>query len=256
MSVNYFNTTETSQAVITFAVKKCQTVLIKVFVLGILGGLFVSLGYFGALTVMAGTQGYLTAGMTKMLGATVFPVGLMFILMVGGDLFTGNALNTAAFLDKQVKIITIVNNLFIVWIANFIGTVCSAYLIYLTASADEEMVKLIIQTASSKLALSNTQIIISGFFCNILVSLSIWATLAAKDIVGKVAMIYFPIFLFVITGFQHCVANMFLFSYSYFLGGDFALSTILNAIVMATIGNWLSGGLFVPVIYYYIYLRK
>ncbi len=227
----------------------------RVFLLGILGGAFVSVGYTAALILMSAGVGHISPAGLKILSALVFPLGIILVLFVGADLFTGNVLSGLALLNKKLTILEVFSNLIVVWFGNFIGAIVTAYLIYSTGIADINLKMLVLNTVDYKLHLSNIQVIISGFFCNLIVALSIWATLSAKDAVGKFLLIYFPIFVFVICGFQHCVANMFLFSYGVFLGGDFNLLVILNSVLMATIGNYLSGGLIFPLFYKYLHLK-
>jgi formate/nitrite transporter len=252
----YYNHIETTQEVINLGYKKCTTPWNKTFILGILGGMFVSLGYMGALMITSGNDGMLAPGVIKLLGALVFPVGLMLVLLIGGDLFTGNSLITLAYLNKKVSLKQISINWLAVWVGNLVGTIGTAYLLYLSGSVNEHIAKLVLSSTLYKTHLTDIQILTSAFFCNVVVALSVWATLSAKDIVGKIFAIYFPIVLFVVSGYQHCVANMFLFGLGYLLEVDVSLGVLSNAIIMATIGNALSGGIILPAVYYYLNIYK
>ncbi|MGL4634036.1 MAG: formate/nitrite transporter family protein, partial [Cetobacterium sp.] len=84
----------------------------------------------------------------------------------------------------------------------------------------------------------------------------VWFALAAKDLAGKILAIWFPIMLFILGGFQHVVANMYYVSI-----GKILMSTVYSPSEMAihflavTIGNFLSGALFLPLIYKKLYMN-
>ncbi len=248
-------TKETAFAVLESGIKKSQTKGAKVFVLGALGGLFVSLGFYSTLAVMASVKGTEIAGLAIFLGALVFPVGLILSVLVGGELFTGNSLITLSVLDKKASTRQLATNLLLVWLGNFAGAILTAYLLSNSGEVSLKIQETALAVTHKKLALNSTQVIISGFFCNIIVALAIWGAMSAKDVVSKIFILFIPIFAFVIAGYQHCVANMFLFSFSFFLGGPESLGHMLNDIAMASIGNFLSGGLVIPLAYYYIYIK-
>ncbi len=255
MSIRALSTKETAFAVLESGIKKAQTKGLKVFALGMLGGLFVSLGFYSTNVVMASVKGTEIAGLATFLGALVFPVGLIFAVLIGGELFTGNSLITLSVLDKKATTVQLVKNLLIVWLGNFAGAILTAYLIANSGEVSVKIQETVFAVADKKLALNSTQTIISGFFCNVMVALAIWGSMAAKDVASKILILFIPIFAFVIAGYQHCVANMFLFSFSLFLGSNESVFHILNDITMASIGNMLSGGLVIPLAYYYIYIK-
>jgi len=92
MSKTFLNTAEVAEAVVQMAIKKTKTKSLKIFVLGIMGGIFIALGFIAYITVTQSLGANVDPGLSKLLGAAVFPVGLMLVLFVGGSLFTGNNL--------------------------------------------------------------------------------------------------------------------------------------------------------------------
>ena len=133
----------------------------------------------------------------------------MFVIIAGGELFTGNNLMTMALLDKKITFKEMFSNWIIVYIGNFIGSVFLAFLISKTGLANENISELAVSTAIGKANLSISQALIRGFLCNILVVLAVWMATGAKDIGSKILAIWFPIMLFVLMGYEHSVANMF-----------------------------------------------
>lgn len=239
-------------------VKKGKLSIFEKFSLSIFAGMFIGFGAYGSLTVMQ-SLGNLDLGLMKFLGAVVFPVGLMFVIIAGGELFTGNNLMTMALLDKKITFKEMLSNWIIVYIGNLIGSVFLAFLISKTGLANENISELAVSTAIGKANLSISQALIRGFLCNILVVLAVWMATGAKDIGSKILAIWFPIMLFVLMGYEHSVANMFYIPLGNFLGANISWSKMwIGNLIPVTLGNILGGGIFIPFVYYivYVYLDK
>jgi formate/nitrite transporter len=250
-----FSQKNTAFEVVELGVKKGHTPFIKTFVLGSMGGMFISLGYLGAIVAVAGAEGMLPLGAIKMLAGLLFPVGIIFVVLVGGDIFTGNSLISLSTIVKKTSLKQLAFNWIAVLLGNIIGAVTTAFLMYYADLFNKDMISYVIHTAEYKSNLSNTQIIISGFFCNIVVALAVWASLSTKDVTGKILSLYIPIFLFVVSGYQHCIANMFIFTVADLLGAGIPLVTSINVVFMSVIGNAISGGIVIPFVYYYLFIK-
>lgn len=235
-------------------VKKGKLSIFEKLLLSIFAGMFIGFGAYGSLTVMQ-SLGNLDLGLMKFLGAVVFPVGLMFVIIAGGELFTGNNLMTMALLDKKITFKEMFSNWIIVYVGNFIGSVFLAFLISKTGLANENISELAVSTAIGKANLSISQALIRGFLCNILVVLAVWMATGAKDIGSKILAIWFPIMLFVLMGYEHSVANMFYIPLGKFLGANISWSKMWTGnLIPVTLGNVLGGGIFIPFIYYIVYV--
>lgn len=181
----------------------------KMILLGILAGAFIALG--GAASNVA-VHDISNVGLARTLAGTIFPVGLMLVLLVGGELFTGNCLMLMAYLNKKITGKQIVRNLVIVYFTNLIGALIIDVLLFFSGQLNYTGGMLGAYTI--KVAIGKTQIapvpaVCSGILCNILVCLAILMAASAKDVTGKIWGAFFPIWAFVICGFEHCVANMF-----------------------------------------------
>lgn len=146
------------------------------------------------------------------MAGVIFPVGLMLIVFLGGELFTGNCLIIMDVFDKRVTWAGLFRDLFIVFFSNLIGALCVDVLIVFSGNLNYSgglLGAYTIKVAVSKIAISPVQGITSGILCNILVCLAVLMATSARDIAGKVWAIFFPICAFVVGGFEHCVANMF-----------------------------------------------
>jgi formate transporter len=250
-------------------VKKGKNHSLQTLILGILAGVFVS---FGAYASSMASHSIENPGIAKLVAGVVFPVGLMLVLICGGELFTGNTLMSVAFMEKKITLKQMVKNWTIVYFANFIGAVFIAFLIFTTGLLDTNSGKLggyAIKIAANKANLNFTQAFVSGILCNIIVCLSVWGSYAAKDVAGKVLMAFFPILAFVIMGFEHSVANMYYFSIglmskmnpSYVEASHVTadklskldLAHVIGNLVPVTLGNIIGGAVFVGIAYWGVY---
>ena len=188
---------------------KVSLPLFKMIVLGIMAGAMIALG---AATSSTAAHAISDVGLSRLVSGVVFPVGLMLITFIGGELFTGNCLTAMGAMDKRFSWGKVARDLIIIWLSNLIGAIIIVLLTYYSGNLDYSSGLLgaySIKVALSKSTISVARGITSGILCNILVCAAILMATAAKDIGGKIWAIFFPIMAFVVGGFEHCVANMF-----------------------------------------------
>lgn len=188
---------------------KVNLPIIKMILLGIMAGAFIALG--GA-TSSTAAHAVDNVGLSRFVSGAIFPVGLMLITFIGGELFTGNCLTAMGAMDHRFSWGKVVRDLCIIWLSNLVGAVIIAALTYFSGNLDYSgglLGAYSIKVALGKCAITPVKGITSGILCNILVCAAILMGTAAKDIGGKVWAIFFPIMAFVVGGFEHCVANMF-----------------------------------------------
>lgn len=175
----------------------------------ILAGVLIGLGA-AASSVAAHAIG--DVGVARLVAAVVFPVGLMMVIMLGAELFTGDCLLAMSVLDGKQKMTDFIRILVSVYIGNFIGATILAIMIAMSGQLNYSgglLGAYTIKIAISKANISFSQGIVSGILCNVLVCAAVLMALSAKDIAGKLLAIFFTIMLFVTAGFEHCVANMY-----------------------------------------------
>lgn len=181
----------------------------KMFLLGIMAGMFIA---FGAATSSTAAHSIENIGVSRALAGVIFPIGLMLIVFLGGELFTGNCLIILNVFSGRTSLFQMLRNLLVVYMSNFIGALLIDILIVFSGNfnySDGLLGAYTIKVAVGKISLTPIQAFTSGILCNILVCLAVLMSLSAKDIIGKIWAIFFPIFAFVVGGFEHCVANMF-----------------------------------------------
>lgn len=265
---------EVAQNYIATGLAKTKLPAAKMLLLGILAGMFIALAGVGASIASVSVQ---TASIAKLVGALVFPTGLAMVLIAGSELFTGNCLLIIPVLEKEAKFSGMIKNWFFVYIGNFIGGVLIAALtvyggtfsLFGGAAAAG-----VINTAVSKVGMTFTDALVRGILCNFLVCIAVWMTFAAKDIVGKVAGLYLPIMLFVLSGYEHSIANMYYVPAGLFAKGYSVYSAAADTIdpsklgtltwgnmftkniIPVTLGNIIGGVLLVGIIYWFVYLRE
>lgn len=207
---NHFNT---ASEIIELNMKanetKTELPLGKMVLLGIMAGMFIA---FGAATSSTAAHSIENVGASRALAGAIFPVGLMLIVFLGGELFTGNCLIILNIFGKRSSLMKMLRNLVVVFFSNLIGALFIDILIVFSGNLNYSgglLGAYTIKVALGKISVTPIQGLTSGILCNILVCLAVLMSLSARDIAGKIWAIFFPICAFVAGGFEHCVANMF-----------------------------------------------
>ena len=236
---------ETSEALILTAQNKASMTTQKRLLMSIMAGLYISLG----------AQGFMVTYENVFIRAAVFPVGLMLIVLVGGELYTGNCLMTFALLQKKIKAYDYIKSLLQVFTGNFIGALIVVALLYFGGVYNNQVLsETVVKIANAKLSLTFTQALSKGILCNILVSLGVWFATTSKDTTGKLLGCWFPVMLFALTGYEHVVANMFYLPMAAIYDSTITITKILiSNFLPVAIGNFIGGGILVPVVYYRVY---
>lgn len=248
MTNNYLTPKEIHEELVKIGQYKADMTFEKRFLMSIMAGLYISLG----------AQGFLVTYDNIFLRAAVFPVGLMLIVIVGGELFTGNCLMTFSFIQKKITLKGYANALTQVYFGNLIGSLTVIMLLYFGGIYNNPVLAgTIIKIAKAKISLSFSEAVLRGILCNILVSLGVWFATAAKDTTGKLLGCWFPVMLFALCGYEHCIANMFYLPFAALLDPTVSLGSILfNNLLPVTIGNFIGGGILIPIVYHKIHYVK
>ena len=144
--------------------------------------------------------------------------------------------------------------LLMVWIGNFIGATSLVVLLEL-GGADPSLGAMAVLVSEAKIGLSFSEAFFLGVLCNILVAMGVYMAYASGSVPGKILAAVLPVSLFVICGFEHCVANMFILPYGFIKSSDISFLSLLNNLIPVTLGNFVGGGIIIPGAYYLIYKR-
>jgi formate transporter len=270
-------------------VRKAEMPVLKMFMLSVLAGAFISLGAIFATTIGAGGMSLTAAdgtvalntslpyGVTRLLMGLVFSLGLILVVVGGAELFTGNNLIVMAWANGKVTGSALLRNWVIVYVGNFVGSIGTAILMFMTRQytfGTNSVGITALRIGVAKVELNFMQAIALGILCNALVCLAVWLTYSARSTIDKIAAIIFPITAFVAAGFEHSVANMYFIPYA-LLVKDFDagfISTVADKVphldlltwqaflvrnlLPVTIGNIIGGAVLVAAAYWAIFLRS
>ena len=257
-SFDAYKPAKIAELVEDLGVNKAVLHAIPTIMLGLMAGAFIAFGAMFFTLVM--TDHGMGLGPARLLGGIAFSLGLILVVVGGAELFTGNNFIVMAWAKHKVTTAQLLRNWSIVYIANFIGAVGAAILMYWSGAlelGDSAVAETALNIAVYKTNLEPTQAFIRGVLCNALVCLAVWLCFAARDVASKILAIIFPISAFVALGFEHCIANMYFIPLGMMISdGQIGITEFLGNIIPVTAGNIIGGSIFVAFVYWVIYLRK
>ncbi|PSW04051.1 formate transporter FocA [Photobacterium lipolyticum] len=250
---------------------------IKSFMLAITAGLHIGIAFVFYTTVTTGA-GDMAWGMTRLVGGIAFSLGLILVIITGGELFTSSVLTLVARASGKITWKSLCVNWTMVYVGNLIGALLLVGIMLVTKqymSADGGVGINTMKIAQHKLHHDFFQAVALGIMCNVLVCIAVWMTFSGRSLTDKILVTILPVAMFVSAGFEHCIANMFqvpmaigiktlaspeFWQMSGMNPADFADLTlgnfIINNLIPVTIGNIIGGGVFVGIGYWLIYLRE
>jgi nitrite transporter NirC len=225
---------------------------LRYVMLSALAGAYLGFGIILIFSVggpLAGTQ---FAPFMKLIMGLSFGVALSLVIFAGSELFTGNNMVFAIGKLKNRVGINSIGKLFaLCFIGNLLGSVFLAWLVVQGGSLSEEAQALILKTAGMKMSLGAKEAFLRGILCNWLVCLAVWIAIRNNDETAKLIMIFWCLFAFIGSGYEHSIANQSLLSLAMFLphGSEISIAGFIHNQVFVTAGNIVGGGLMVGVAY-------
>ena len=257
-------------------VDKTRLDTVNLVALAVLAGAFVAFGSMFSAVVVAGADGVLPYGVTRLLGGIVFSLGLILVIVGGAELFTGNNLMIMACASRRVDVSEVLRAWSWVYVGNFIGSVAIALLVFAAAGyghGQGAVGAAALASAEMKASFSAFQALVHGILANVLVCLAIWLCFSARTTTDKILAIVPPIAAFSTAGFEHSIANMYVLSFGiltkFAAPNDFwdligrgpsayphlTLLASSKNLFWVTVGNMI-GGMLVGIAYWFIYLRN
>lgn len=275
MQSNFLSPAEVAELVVGVGQRKAEMSVTNQLILSVMAGAFIAFGAAGACVAAHTVE---SAGVAKALAGALFAAGLIMVVVAGGELFTGNSLMLMAMAEGRISPWQLLRSWLVVYAGNFAGALLTAGLVCLSGQwgmSGGLLGASVIKTAVGKTALSFQNAFFLGVLCNWLVCLAVWMSFAARDIAGKVLVIFFPIWIFVTSGFEHSVANMYYIPAGILAAADPALAeraasvglspealanlnwgVMLQAnLLPVTLGNVVGGGVLVALAYWFVYRR-
>lgn len=234
----------------------------RLLVAAILAGAFIAIGGILSLTTGYGFGGVTASNpaMQKLLSGCMFPIGLILVVVLGAELFTGNnATLIPAYMGRYYGFGAVVRNWSIVYVGNFIGAVGFTWLLVylpgLTANAPYH--DAITDIAVAKTSMTPLTVILKGIGANWFVCLGVWLAMSGHNLLEKAFGCWLPVMAFVTLGYEHSIANMFYLPLGMMEGAPVDAWTALTAnILPATIGNIIGGALFVGCLHAWLHRGK
>jgi nitrite transporter NirC len=178
----------------------------------------------------------------KFLSALVFSIAVILIVMVGGELFTGNNLVMAfGAYDKSVTWKQAGKVWLVSYIGNFIG--CLIFALIFVGAGASGTADYYAGFIGNKLSIPIGQMFFRAVLCNFFVCLGVLCGIKLKSEAAKILMITLCISGFVVSGFEHCIANMGNFVTAYLLVDGLSLGAMLRSMVVVTLGNMVGGAI-------------
>lgn len=265
---------EIAEKVDNVGADKCNGNFWTLFMLAILAGAFIAFGAeFSTIVIHDANT---SVGYTKWIGGITFTLGLLLVVCAGAELFTGNTLAVMAFVSKKITGKALLRNWIIVYVGNLIGSLIIVGIMFLTEqyTINNSLVGAkALSIAAGKANLSWTVAFARGILCNTLVCLAVWLSFGGRNVIDKFAAILLPVSAFVASGFEHSVANMYFIPIGLLLKNVPGVASVANIpaeklanltvsgaiynnLIPVTLGNIVGGGIFVGLVYWFIYLRN
>lgn len=271
---------ETFVEVFEYAFQKLRDPWYKTFLFGIMAGFFVAIAYVIVIVALSGfiikdSNGNLKpngmpSGVIALITGLTFTPAILMVIFIGGTLFTSNSLTLLPIVKREAKLRRMLVNLSLVLVGNCLGALIVAISTYLMGhmKVDSEFYNAFKYIYDKKIGSSPSNLnwtvflknFVSGIYCNILIAGLFWMNMSVKNSATKVLLCFFVILAFGISGFQHIVANAYVWMTGLFLnngmvGQDFGTFSIMN-MLPTLLGNFIGGSVVLPMVYLLVFKKR
>lgn len=227
---------------------------LKYLILSAFAGSFVGLGIMLIFSIGAPLNAS-GSPFTKLVMGTSFAVALILVLFAGSELFTGNNLiMTVGWLDKKINTNSMFKLWFYCYLGNLIGSIFTAWMIFKSGLISVAPTSNFILSASAaKMSAPAGELFFRGVLCNILVCLAVWTSIKAKNEMAKLTLIFWCLFAFIGSGFEHSIANMSLLAMGLMIPHPTAITLggYVYNLAFVTAGNIVGGAILIGGLYWY-----
>ncbi len=262
--MDYISPKEVADNMMTTAINKSQLSIKDLLIRGALSGALLAISV--TLALMATTQTTLS-----LMGAFVFPVGFVIIVILGLELVTGSfALVPLAWMEGHISGSKMCQNLFWVFTGNLIGSLLFALLFWAASTESGQLKDIgIIEKAMVNISEKKTigyanhgiaglsSAFVKAILCNWMVCMGVIMSMTSKSTLGKILAAGIPIFIFFALGYEHAVVNMFIIPAGMMFGAKVTVGDwwLYNQLIV-TAGNIVGGLLFTGMAIYYTHTTK
>ncbi|WP_407839737.1 formate/nitrite transporter family protein [Streptomyces sp. DSM 116496] len=223
----------------------------RYFVSAMLAGAYIAVG---EVLLLVAISPFVAKGSpaVKLLEGAVFPIALTIVMFAGAQLFTSNVM---VMLVGALSGRTGPRDLILSWTLSLAGNLVGAFtfgaMVHASGVASSPSARsMLTEMVHGKMALSGGQLFWRAVLCNMLVCLAIWMFTRARGDAAKIFVLWLPVAVFVAVGFEHCVANMAVFSLA-ILDGSAGFGDLFRNLMFTVPGNVVGGGLLVGAVYWF-----
>jgi nitrite transporter NirC len=246
---------ETLEKIVKLALGKLEMLngsRLRYFILSMLAGIYVGLGIILILTI-GGAMGD-DPGKKLIMGIS-FGIALSLVIMAGSELFTGNNMIMAAgSLDKKVAWKDTARIWIWSWFGNWAGSILVAGIFVMTGLVSGGTAAFVGKVSAAKMTAPAVQLFFRAILCNVLVCLAVLCGIKLKEETAKLIMIWWCLFAFITSGFEHSIANMTLLTIGLFAnsGADVTINGYLYNLGIVGLGNLVGGAIILGWSYWFI----
>ncbi|MFG2877949.1 formate/nitrite transporter family protein [Streptomyces sp. NPDC048337] len=223
----------------------------RYFVSAMLAGAYIGIGEVLLLVAISPFVAQGSAAV-KLLEGAVFPIALTIVMFAGAQLFTSNVMvMLVGALSGRTGLRDLVTSWALSLGGNLTGAFAFAAMVHASGVTSSPSARaMLAEMVHGKTALGGGQLFWRAVLCNMLVCLGIWMFTRARGDAAKIFVLWLPVAVFVAVGFEHCVANMALFSLAV-LDGSAGFSDLFRNLMFTVPGNIVGGGLLVGAVYWF-----
>ena len=256
---------------------KVKKPFFKTFMLAITAGMHIGIAFIFYTTVTSGTQD-VAPGLSHLVGGIAFSLGLILVVVTGSELFTSSTLTVVAKASGLITWGQLLKNWIQVYFGNFVGCLILVGIMLVAQQymSDNGGIGLnAMHIAQHKMHHSFASAVALGTMANLLVCIGVWMSYAGRTVTDKMLILILPVAMFVSSGFEHSIANMFQIPFAIGIktfapdsfwqmtgatASQFAdlnmMDFLINNLIPVTIGNIIGGSVFVGIWFWSIFLRK
>lgn len=243
-----------------YGINKVKTPKVKLFILSILGGIFVGLG--GLVSSVCNYNYYY--GKAQYFSGLVFPIGIMLAYLAGAELFTENCLLIIPFYANNITALELLLTWLIVLIGNFVGTILLSLLVaysHIPNMFDVNLAQNIINYGINKISQNFGETLIKGLLGNFYSCLAVWVSLGGRDLRSMILGLWIPSFLLASCELEHVVASLYYILVGIFTCYEYGLDSstltwgrlFYKSLIPVLLGNLFGGGALVGLGYSFIH---
>ncbi|MGB2079039.1 MAG: formate transporter FocA [Vibrio sp.] len=268
---------ETVKAAAEIGAYKVNKPFYKTFLLAMTAGLHIGIAFIFYTTVTTGTSD-VAPGLAHFVGGLAFSLGLILVVVTGSELFTSSTLVVVARATGKVTWGQLAKNWIHVYFGNFAGCLLlvGIMLVAQQYTNDGGLVGInAMQIAQHKMHHSFMSAVALGLMANLMVCIAVWMSYSGRTLTDKMLILILPVAMFVASGFEHSIANMFqipmaigiktfaspeFWQMTGMSPADFAdlnlADFVMHNLIPVTIGNIIGGGVFVGLWFWMIFLKN